>query len=64
MVFDGAAEVPPGIEEVCGSGVVFYDKLYDCWQTEDTWGGLMTELLNGGGTGIISDDNSFLFELL
>ena len=24
----------------------------------------MTELFNGGGTGITSDDNSFLFELL
>ena len=32
--------------------------------TEDSWGGLMTESFNGGGTCITGDDNSFLFELL
>ena len=34
------------------------------WQTEDSWGGLMTESFNGGGTGITGDDNSLFFELL
>ena len=36
---------------------VFCEDLYYCLQTEDNWGGLMTELFNGGGTGITGDDN-------
>ena len=60
MVFDGSAEVQPGIEEACDYGVVFYDEMDDCWQTEDIWGGL-TESFNGGGTGITSDEKSLLF---
>ena len=31
---------------------------------EPRTGGLATESLNGGGTGITSDDNSLIFELL
>ena len=34
----------------------------DCWQTEDSWGGLMTELFNGRETDITSNDISMLFE--
>ena len=64
MVFDGSGEVQPGIEEACEYGVVFYEDLDDCWQTEDNWGGLMTESFNAGGTGIYGDENSLLFELL
>ena len=64
MVFDGSGEVRPGIEEACGSGVVFYENMDECLQTEDSWVGLMTESFNGGGTGITSDDSSLLFELL
>ena len=30
MVFDGSAEVQPGIKEVCDSGVVFCEELDDC----------------------------------
>ena len=41
---------------------VFCGELDDCWWTEDSWGGLMTESFNGGGTGITGDDNSLLFE--
>ena len=40
------------------------EDLDDFWLTEDSWGGLMTELFNGGGTCITGGDNSFLFELL
>ena len=43
---------------------VFCEDLDDCWRTEDSWGGLMTESFNGGGTGITGDGNSLLFELL
>ena len=64
MVFDGSSEVRPGIEEAWNYSVVFCEELYDCWQTEDIWGGLMTESFNVGGTGITGDDNSLLFELL
>ena len=35
---------------------VFYEYLDDCWQIEDSWVGLMTESLNGGGTSITVDD--------
>ena len=64
MLFDGSGEVRPGIGEACDSGVVFCEDMYDCWQTKDSLGGLMTESFNGGGTGITGDDNSLLFELL
>ena len=43
---------------------VFCEELDDCWQTEDSWGILMTELFNGGGTGITRYDKSFLFKWL
>ena len=43
---------------------VFYEELDDCWQTEDSWGRLMTKSFNGGGTGINGDDRSLLFEWL
>ena len=43
---------------------VFCEKLDDCWPTEDSWDGLMTELCYGGETYITGDDNSFLFEWL
>ena len=46
----------------CLSQGVFCEELDDCWQTEDSCGGFMTELFNGGGTGITSDKNSLLFE--
>ena len=36
---------------------VFCEELDECLQTKDSWGGLMTELLNGGGTGITSGYN-------
>ena len=64
MVFDGSGEVQPVIEGACDSGIVFCEDLDDYWQTKDSWVGLMTESLNGGGTGINGDDNSLLFELL
>ena len=43
MVFDRSGEVRPGIEESCDSDIFFCEDLDDCWQTEDRWGGLMTE---------------------
>ena len=61
IVFDGSAEVQSGLEEFCDSGVVFCEDLDDCWKTEDSWGGLMTELFNRGGTVITGDENSLLF---
>ena len=64
MVFDGLDEIRPGIEETCDSGVVFCEDLYDCWWNKDSWGRLMTEPFNRGGTGINVDDNSLLFDLL
>ena len=64
MVFDGSGEFQPGIKEACDSGVVFCDNLDYCWQTKDIWDELITESFNGGGTGIIGDENSFIFELL
>ena len=60
MLFDRSGEVRPVIEEYCDSGVVLCEELDDCQRTKDRWGGIMTELLNGGVTGITSDDNSFL----
>ena len=63
-VFDGSSEVLPGIEEACDSGIVLCEDMDDCWQTEDSWGGLMTELFNEGRKFIIRDDNSLLFEWL
>ena len=60
-LFYGSGEVQPGIEEDYNSSVVLCEELYDCWQTKDIWGVLMTYLFNVGGTGITSDDNSFLF---
>ena len=38
------------------------EDLDDCWQTEDSWGGLMTELFNGRETDIAGNDVSMLFE--
>ena len=38
------------------------ENLDDCWQTEDSWGGLMTELFNGRETDITGNDISMLFE--
>ena len=64
MIFDGSAEVRPGTEEACESGVFFCEELYGCWRTKDIWGGLMTKSFNGGGTGITGDEKSLLFELL
>ena len=61
MLFEGSDEVRPVIEEAYDSGVVFCKKLDDCWQTEDIWGGLISESFNGLGTDITSDDNSLLF---
>ena len=43
---------------------VFCEDLDDCWQTNDIWGGLMTELFNGGETYITGYDNLLLFEWL
>ena len=60
MVFDGSAEVWPGIEEACDSGVVFYEELDDWLQTEDSWGVLITESFNGGGVDINIDEGSFV----
>ena len=57
MVFYGSGEFRPYIEVAFDSGVVFCEEGDDCWRTEDSWGGLMTESFNGGGTGITSDDN-------
>ena len=64
MIFGGLGEVQTCIEEACNSCILLCEDLDDCWQTEDTWGGLMTESFNGGGTGITSDYNSLLFEWL
>ena len=64
MVFDGSGEVRPGIEEAWDSGVMFCEDLYEFWIKKDSWGGLMTESLNVGGTGITGDDNYLLFEWL
>ena len=36
---------------------VFYEDLDDFWRTKDSWGGFMTESLNGEGTGITVNDN-------
>ena len=46
------------------SQAVLCKELGECWQTEDIWYGLMTELFNGGETYITGNDNSFLFEWL
>ena len=43
---------------------VFCEELDGCWQTEDRWGGLMTELFNVEETDITGDYNSLLFEWL
>ena len=64
MVFDGSGEVRPGIEEACNSCVVLCEELDDCWRTEDSWVGLITESFHGGSIGITGDDKSLLFELL
>ena len=60
MVFDGLGEVRPVIEESCNFGVVLCEYLDDCWQTEYSWGGLITESLNVGFTGITGDYNPLL----
>ena len=41
---------------------VLCEDMDDCWRTEDSWYGLMTELLNVGGTFITDNEKSFLFE--
>ena len=64
MVFDGSGEVRPGIEEACNSCVVLCEDMDDCWQTEDSWFGLMTESFHVVSIGITGDYNSLLFELL
>ena len=64
MVFDRLGEVLTGIEEDCDSSVVFCEYLDYCWKTKDSWGVLMTESFNGGGTDITGGHNSFIFELL
>ena len=38
------------------------EDLDDCWQTEDSWGGLMNELFNGRETDITGNDILMLFE--
>ena len=38
------------------------EDLDDCWQTEDSWGELMTEWFNGRETDITGNDISILFE--
>ena len=42
---------------------VLFEELDECWQTEEIWDGLMTELFNGWETDITYNDNSLLFEL-
>ena len=64
MVFEWLGEVQLGIKESCNACVVLYGELDYCWRTEDSWGGLMTESFNAGGTVITGDDNSLLFELI
>ena len=64
MVFDRSGEVRSGIEEACYSYLVLCEDLDECWRTDDSWRGLMTESFNGGGTGITCDDKSLLFELV
>ena len=64
MVFDGFVEVRPGIEEACNSCIMLCEDLDDCWQTEDSWVGLITESFHGGSRGITGDGNAFLFEFL
>ena len=56
MVFDVSGEVRPVIEEYFNSCVVFCEEIYDCWQTEDIWGGSMTESFDVGGTGFTDDE--------
>ena len=41
---------------------VLCEDLDECWQTEESWDGLMTELFNGGETYITGNDNLLLFE--
>ena len=36
---------------------VFCEEMYGCCRTEDSWGGLMTKLFNGGVTDITGDDS-------
>ena len=38
------------------------EDLDDCWQTEDSWGGLMIKLFNGIETDTTGNDISMLFE--
>ena len=64
MVFDVSGEVWLGTEEDCNSCVLLCEDLDDCWWTEDSWVGLMTESLDRGCTGINGDGNLLLFELL
>ena len=64
IVFDESGEVWPGIEEACKACVVLCEEMDDCWQTEDSWGRLLTESFNVGGTGISGDVNALLSELL
>ena len=57
MVFDWSGEVRPGIEEAGNLCVVLCEELDDYWRTKESWVGLTTESLNGGGTGIYGDGN-------
>ena len=38
------------------------EDLDDCWQTEDSWGGLMTKLFNGRESDITGNDILMLFK--
>ena len=38
------------------------EDMDDCWQTEDSWGGLMTKWFNGIETGVSGNDIPLLFE--
>ena len=64
MVFDGSDEFRPGIEEASDSGDVLCEELDVCWLTEESWGRLITESFNGGGTGITGKNNSLIFAWL
>ena len=43
---------------------LFCEKLLDCWQIEYIWCGLMNKIFNAWGTGITSDNDLLIFELI
>ena len=43
---------------------VFCEGLDNCWQTDDSWGVLLTESFNVGRTGFTGDANSLIFQWL